>query len=544
VDSQFTDLGLNPSLVTHLSGMGFKTPTQIQAATIPLLMTQETDFIGLASTGTGKTGAFAIPLVEKIDESKRYPQALILCPTRELSSQVAAQVSQIGSYKGLRVASIYGGASYHSQINALKTGAQIVVATPGRLIDLMEQGLISLKKITHLILDEADEMLSMGFQEALDEILKGIRSEDGDHRVWLFSATMNRQISNITKQYLKNPQTVKQSSGTETNQSIKQTFAMVAERDKVEVLLRLIGTQKDFFGLVFCRRREDTETVAKALMHAGIRAEAIHGEKTQRERERILAGFKARQIQALVATDVAARGIDVKELTHVVNMTLPVEVESYIHRIGRTGRNGQTGHALSLVTPTEMGLLRRIEKSTRQIIEKVAPPSADEVRNLKVQNYCARLVESMQDEKWLKRVQKNMADLVLPEEITSLTAAELFKVMLVQQDPAIVHTKDLELAPRPPRDARETGDGRRFNRPRRDFRGGERSEYRGERGGERDDRRGGRSFSRDRASDTGGDRPPRREFSRGPRPSSSDSPKAAGPRGFKSSRPSTRRFRD
>ncbi|MBY0385174.1 DEAD/DEAH box helicase, partial [bacterium] len=432
VGPSFLDLGVPQVFANHLLTIGFKEPTDIQRSSIPELLKQTRDFIGMASTGTGKTGAFAIPLIEKIEEGVKKPQALVLCPTRELAQQVAGQIEKMGQFRRIKVALIYGGSSYQTQIRALKSGAQIVVATPGRLIDLMEQGLLHLDQIQNLVLDEADEMLSMGFQDALNTILKAIqkqRTENEEQRIWLFSATMSQEIQRITDKYLKNPIVVKKTTGKQVTTDIEQSYILAGSNDKLEVLKRILMKHNNFYGLIFCQTRGEADDLASYLNKMNFRTEAMHGDKSQNERERILEQFRKRHVQIVTATDVAARGIDVKDLTHVVNWSLPWDVEIYIHRIGRTGRNGQKGIAVSLVNPSQMGLLRRIEKVTRQPMTKMVPPSIEEIQDSLLQTMYSRFQAILTNERLAERLKSYSEKMALPDWLKELdheTLATLF----------------------------------------------------------------------------------------------------------------------
>lgn len=439
----FAALGIDDNLVQHISKLGYTEPTPIQKDAIPILIGEEADFVGLASTGTGKTLAFALPLAQKIDANSKQAQALVLCPTRELAQQVSDQIKKVSAGQKLKVATIYGGSSYYTQTKAIKDGAQIIVATPGRLIDLIEQKLVSLKLIDYLILDEADEMLSLGFREALDYLLKKINEERSDLRIWLFSATMSPEIKDITSRYLKNPKFVTLSKGGQTASTVTQQYIVSYEAEKLEVLKRIIALQKDFHGLIFCRRREDTADVASALIKGGLSADCIHGEKNQVERERILNAFRAGKIRALVATDVAARGIDVKDLTHVINYSLPLEVEAYIHRIGRTGRNGKEGLAISLVTPSESRLFSKIERVTKQKITRMSPPSATDVRNELLQSVFNQIEAKTKFERVAARAQEFAKEIELPAIIQEMSQSELFAYMMSLYEPQIMSQKEL-----------------------------------------------------------------------------------------------------
>jgi ATP-dependent RNA helicase DeaD len=334
--------------------------------------------VALAETGSGKTGAYGIPMIEKIDANNRDTQALILCPTRELAMQVSEQIQKLGQFKKLTVATIYGGASYIPQESALRKGAQVVVATPGRLIDFIDQKKAKLSNLKVLVLDEADEMISLGFKDALEQILK---STGDNAQRWLFSATMNKQIREIADKYLTKPEQVLMKSG-ELPTTIEQVYYSVKGNKRTEALMRVLQSVTDFYGIVFCQTKMQVDEVSDALTRQGLFVEAFHGDRTQKEREKILKKFRDKTISVLVSTDVAARGLDVKDLSHVVNYNLPWDVESYIHRIGRTGRNGKKGTAISLVGGDQLRKLDLIQKKTgRPFIKKTIPTGEDVLKN-------------------------------------------------------------------------------------------------------------------------------------------------------------------
>jgi ATP-dependent RNA helicase DeaD len=378
VTSQFAQYSLSEPMMRALNSMKFTEPTQIQQKTIPLLIEKRCDIVALAETGSGKTGAYGIPLIEKINADVRETQALILCPTRELAMQVSEQIQKMGQFKKLTVATIYGGASYIPQETALRKGAHVIVATPGRLLDFIEQKKAKLNKIEVLVLDEADEMISLGFKDALEEILKS--TGDGAQR-WLFSATMNKQIRDIADKYLTDPEQILMKSG-ELPTTIEQIYYNVKGNKRTEALMRVLQSHNDFYGIVFCQTKMQVDEVSDALTRQGLFVEAFHGDRTQKEREKILKKFRDRTISVLVSTDVAARGLDVKDLTHVVNYNLPWDVESYIHRIGRTGRNGKKGQAISLVGSDQLRKLDLIQKKTgRPFIKKTIPTAEDVLKS-------------------------------------------------------------------------------------------------------------------------------------------------------------------
>ena len=380
----FNDLNLSPAMAQTVRDLGYTTPTPIQAQTLPLLLAPEpVDFLGLAATGTGKTLAFSIPILEKLNPESRGVQALILCPTRELAMQVSGQITALSKGRRIQVATIYGGAGYGDQIRSLKQGAQIVVATPGRLIDHLDRGTIQLKGVHTVVLDEADEMISMGFKEDLDVILQGMT--EIPHQTWLFSATMSRDVRRVADQFLKDPKTVQVNKSEMLSGTVKQIYYMTKESDKPEVLCKLIDMNDHFYGLIFCQTKVLVTDLTTLLQTRGYKVDCLHGDKPQAERERILKRFKAKEMMILVCTDVAARGLDVKELTHVINYSIPRELDNYVHRIGRTGRSGKSGTALSLVTPSHFPLINRIEKLTKAPIERGQIPTRRDVAKKKVE---------------------------------------------------------------------------------------------------------------------------------------------------------------
>lgn len=382
--SSFSQFNISPELISTLEKMGFTSPTEIQEKTLPVLLKEKNqDLVALASTGTGKTAAFGIPLIEKIDAQESYPQALVLSPTRELASQVADQLKKIGAAKRLQVAVIYGGSSYRTQIMQLKRGAQIVVATPGRLVDLLEQDLLSLTKVKMMVLDEADEMLSMGFQESLNFILSATHPEDVEDntvrascQTWLFSATMSPSVRQLTKNYLEKPFFIEVSTGKGLSPTIRHSYFTIRSELKTEGLLRLLRSFPQFYGFIFCQTKLEVAELEQTLLKNNLLVESLHGDKNQKDREFILKRFRSGETRIVVATDVAARGLDIQNLTHVVNYSLPWDIEAYIHRVGRTGRNGNEGHAFTLVGPHELRSLVRLQKMLGIELHKGAFPKA------------------------------------------------------------------------------------------------------------------------------------------------------------------------
>ncbi|WP_144766097.1 DEAD/DEAH box helicase [Curtobacterium sp. 9128] len=372
----FADLGLSEPVLKAVKEIGYETPSAIQAATIPTLL-EGRDVVGLAQTGTGKTAAFALPVLSRMESGSKLPQALVLSPTRELALQVCEAFEQYASHmRGVHVLPVYGGQAYGVQLSALRRGVDVVVGTPGRIMDHIAKGTLDLSELKYLVLDEADEMLKMGFAEDVETIL----AETPDTKqVALFSATMPAQIRRISKQYLNDPAEITVKAKTTTSANTTQRYLIVSYAQKVDALTRILEVE-DFEGLIiFVRTKSETETLAEKLRARGYAAAAISGDVAQAQRERTVNQLKSGKLDILVATDVAARGLDVDRITHVVNFDIPVDTESYVHRIGRTGRAGRSGAAISFVTPRERRLLTAIEKATRQPLTEMTLPSIEDV---------------------------------------------------------------------------------------------------------------------------------------------------------------------
>lgn len=377
----FADLGLSAEALEAISKKGFEEPTEIQSKAIPLLLESNRDVIAQAQTGTGKTATFGLVFTDKLMPRKhKSPQAIVLAPTRELAVQVAEELSSLKGSKNFSIAPIYGGQSWSMQQRHLRAGVDIVVGTPGRVMDHLEKGTLKLDKVDYFVLDEADEMLNMGFVEDIEEILKHVNEE---RQVLLFSATMPRRIADLAKRYMNDPVNIKTEKDRITNNSVDQIYFEVSYRDKFDALCRIIDIEEDFFGIVFCRTKTDSDEVTKHLNDRGYKAEAFHGDISQDRREQILRNFKKRKTEILIATDVAARGIDVSDLTHVINYSLPQNSESYVHRIGRTGRAGKDGKAITLITPAEYRKLRMFEHRAKAEIKKQSIPNSDVMVELK-----------------------------------------------------------------------------------------------------------------------------------------------------------------
>ena len=372
----FNDLGLTDELLAALNGKGFEEPTDIQALTIPRMLAGESDIIAQAQTGTGKTAAFGLPLLQLIDPADTAVQALILVPTRELAIQVAEEIHSLRGTRPIRTIPIYGGQAFDQQLRRLKSGTQIVVGTPGRVIDHLHRKTLKVDAIRHLILDEADEMLNMGFIEDIEEIMA---HTNPDKRTLLFSATMPARIRELARKYMQNHELVTAKKQQLTANLTEQIYFEVKAPDKFEALSRIIDIEDGFYGIVFCRTKSDVDEVASHLTERGYDAEPIHGDIPQTQRERTLDKFRKKRCTILVATDVAARGIDVSDLTHVINYSLPHDPDAYVHRIGRTGRAGKQGTAITFITPSEYKRLMFIQKMARADIKKSTVPKVKDI---------------------------------------------------------------------------------------------------------------------------------------------------------------------
>jgi ATP-dependent RNA helicase DeaD len=372
----FEELGLRSEVLKSLTELGFEAPTPIQEKAIPYLMQEDCDFVGLAQTGTGKTAAFGLPLINNIDTKARLPQGLIICPTRELCLQIAKDLNVFAKYLDCNITAVYGGTDIRKQITDIKKGTSIIVATPGRLVDLMNRKVIQLSQVRYVILDEADEMLNMGFKEDIDAVLE---TTPIDKNVWLFSATMPAEVARIAKTYMHDPLEVSIGHKNQSNENIDHIYYMVKERDRYEAVKRLIDFNPSIYGLIFCRTKNETATVAEKLGREGYNAEPLHGDLTQAMRDRVMDRFRSKELQILVATDVAARGLDIDNITHVINYNLPDDIENYTHRSGRTARAGKKGESLVLINGREIGKIKAIERQMRTTFTVGEIPNAEEI---------------------------------------------------------------------------------------------------------------------------------------------------------------------
>ena len=390
----FEELGVSPEIRKAIEEMGYENPMPVQEEVIPYLLGENNDVVALAQTGTGKTAAFGLPLLQQIDVKNRVPQSLILCPTRELCLQIAGDLNDYSKYiDGLKVLPVYGGSSIDSQIRSLKRGVHIIVATPGRLLDLMERKTVSLSTVHNIVMDETDEMLNMGFTDSINAILADVPKE---RNTLLFSATMSPEIARISKNYLQNAKEITIGRKNESTSNVKHVAYTVQAKDKYAALKRIVDYYPQIYGIIFCRTRKETQEIADKLMQEGYNADSLHGELSQAQRDAVMQKFRIRNLQLLVATDVAARGLDVDDLTHVINYGLPDDTESYTHRSGRTGRAGKTGTSIAIINLREKGKLREIERiigkkfiagempTGKQICEKQLIKVIDELEKVKV----------------------------------------------------------------------------------------------------------------------------------------------------------------
>lgn len=373
----FEELGVAAPILRAIQEMGYESPMPVQEEVIPFLLGEDNDVIALAQTGTGKTAAYGLPILQKINTSIFQPQALVLCPTRELCLQIADDLNDYSKYiESLKVLPVYGGSSIESQIKTLKRGVHVVVATPGRLIDLMNRKTVDLGNVKNVILDEADEMLNMGFTDSINEILAAVPE---NRNMLLFSATMPKEIASITKKYMNDPKEIVIGRKNEGNKNIRDIYYMVRAQDKYLALKRIADYYPNIYGIIFCRTRKETQEIADKLIQDGYNADSLHGELSQAQRDYVMQKFRIKNLQLLVATDVAARGLDVDDLTHVINYGLPDDVESYTHRRGRTGRAGKTGISISICHVREKGKIREIERIINKKFERGDMPTGEQI---------------------------------------------------------------------------------------------------------------------------------------------------------------------
>jgi ATP-dependent RNA helicase DeaD len=451
----FGDLGLNEQLLKSVEELGFTQPTPIQEKAIPVLLSGTKDLIGLAQTGTGKTAAFGLPLLQLIDTSKKHPQALVICPTRELCLQIVGEVENFKKYsKGINLVAVYGGSSISMQIRDIRRGVQVVVATPGRLIDLIERKAINLEEISYVVLDEADEMLNMGFQEDIEFILKNTPKRES---TWLFSATMPPEIRNVSKRYMKDPFEITVGKKNTANKNVDHQFVVTTAHHRYETLKRLIDFNPGMYGIIFTRTKADAQEIAEKLTREGYDIDALHGDLTQGQRNKVMDEFREKTLQLLIATDVAARGIDVQGITHVINYELPDDIEVYTHRSGRTGRAGKTGVCISIVHMREAYRIRDIERMVQVPFNKLEIPSGKDVCRKQFFYFMDKLlatdISHGDYESYLPMLAEKFADISKEEVLKRVAALEFDRFLKYYEN-----AEDLNVRERS-RDDRRRADG-------------------------------------------------------------------------------------
>lgn len=491
----FSELGLNADLLRGLEELGFENPTPIQEQAIPVLLNGDQDLVALAQTGTGKTAGFGLPLLHLTEPGNLKVQTIVLSPTRELGNQIADDLRRYAKHlRGIKIVNVYGGANISTQIRDLKKGCHIIVATPGRLVDLIKRGVAKLDQVERVILDEADEMLNMGFKDDLDFIL----DQTPDHKkTWLFSATMAKEVERIASNYMTSPHKITVGRKNEGGENIDHKFYLVTSRNRFAALKRIVDVNPEIFGLIFCRTKRDTQEVSDRLIAEGYSVDALHGDLSQHQRDRVMDKFRERKIQLLCATDVAARGIDVSDITHVINYELPEDIESYTHRSGRTARAGKKGESLAIITDRDKYKIKRIEKIIQTKFTQAKVPSGEVV----CESQLFKLIEEVKSTQINEQEFSKYRERVF-SELSEFTREELIEHFISKDfNRFIEYYKDSN-------DINSTGKGRDGGRDRdrggrgkdRDFGNRRDRRDRGDRGGDR----GGRSFRGDR--DRGGDR--------------------------------------
>jgi ATP-dependent RNA helicase DeaD len=478
----FTELGLSEKLLKGVEDLGFTEPTTIQEKAIPVLLSGTKDLIGLAQTGTGKTAAFGLPALQLIDASQKHPQALIVCPTRELCLQIEKEINLFKKYlPSVNIVAVYGGSSISMQVRDIKRGVQIVVATPGRLIDLIERKAIDLGRIKYVILDEADEMLNMGFQEDIEFILQNTPERDS---TWLFSATMPTAIRNVSKRYMKSPMEITVGKMNTANKNIDHQYFVTPAHSRYETLKRLIDFNPGMYGIIFTRTKLEAQEIAEKLTREGYDIDAIHGDLTQQQRTKVMDEFRNKTIQLLIATDVAARGIDVVGITHVINFELPDDMEVYTHRSGRTGRAGNTGVCMSVVHTREVGRIRQIERMLQTQFHKSEIPTGKDVCRKQFFYFMDKLLKtdiSHGDyETYLPMLQERFADVTKEEVLQRVAALEFDRFLKYYENAEDLNVRERTRMERDDRGGRQDGKRERSDDRWREPRG---KEYSGGSGG-------------------------------------------------------------
>jgi ATP-dependent RNA helicase DeaD len=472
----FIELGIRHDIVNAISELGFENPTPIQEQSIPVLLTGSNDFVGLAQTGTGKTAAFGLPLLELLDFEEKHPQALILCPTRELCLQITNDLKKYAkNMPNVHVVAVYGGASISDQLREIRRGVQIVVATPGRMLDIINRKAIDFTQVKFVVLDEADEMLNMGFQEDIDSILSTTPNEK---KTWLFSATMPAEVRRIAKKYMTDPHELTMGTKNTGNVNIEHEYYIIRARDKYAAFKRIVDFNPEIFGIVFCRTKIETQEIAEALIKDGYNADSLHGDLSQQQRDKVMKRYRERSLQLLIATDVAARGIDVNDVTHVINYSLPDELENYTHRSGRTARAGKTGISISIINGKELGKIRQIERTIGKKFVKCDIPTGFDVVEKQLFALVHKVhnveVNEQQIEQYIPRIMEEFKELSKEDIIKRFASLEFNRFLDYYKN-----APDLNA----PVDDRRSFDGERsFDRT-----------DRGERGTDRFPRNGGKS---------------------------------------------------
>jgi ATP-dependent RNA helicase DeaD len=450
--SDFKTLGLSPELLKGIETLGFENPTPVQTLVIPVALEDDQDFIALAQTGTGKTAAFGLPLLQRINPTERGIQAVVLCPTRELCVQVASDLENYSKFAHqYKVVAVYGGAGITGQITQIKAGAQIIVATPGRLVDLIERKAARLENVARVVLDEADEMLNMGFSESLDAILGAVTSKKS---IWLFSATMPDEVRKIASNYMDDPMELRVGGKNETNQNIEHEYYLCRADDRYDALKRVVDANPGIYGLIFCRTKNDTKEIAEQMIRDGYNADALHGDLAQSDRDRVMNRFRERNLQLLIATDVAARGIDVSEISHVINYGLPDEPETYTHRSGRTGRAGRKGVSISIITGKMEERIRQIERKSKAAFNRKPIPSGQEVCEAQlfhiIEGIKTQEVNDADIKPYLTRIYEQLAEVSKEELIQRFASVEFNRFLKYYRN-----SPDINVYPKSERKQRE-----------------------------------------------------------------------------------------
>lgn len=460
--STFEEIGLRPEILRAVHALGFEKPTPIQEQAIPFVLSENTDLLAFAQTGTGKTAAFSLPMLERIDAELPQIQALVLCPTRELCLQIAQDIDNFTKFLNIKTTAVYGGASIDKQIDKLKRGAHIVVGTPGRTLDLIKRKRLKLEQIQWLVLDEADEMLNMGFKQELDSILATTPQEK---QTLLFSATMPKELIRIAEQYMHEPKKITVGQRNTGAKNVSHEFYVVQARDRYQALKRITDINPDIYGIVFCRTRRETKEIANKLMQDGYNADALHGDLSQAQRDHVMSRFRARHLQILVATDVAARGLDVDDISHVINFNLPDDLEVYIHRSGRTGRAGKTGVSMIITHSREIGRIKTIERKIGKTIERKKVPTSRETCEKRLLHLMDQVKEvTVNDDDiapYLPQVYEKLEQLSREDLIKHFVSFEFNRFLEYYKD-----APDLNVANKKGERNRDRGEGRNGDRER------------------------------------------------------------------------------